>query len=706
MFLQIFCWLIFSFIFCNLAFANKPTTTLTVLKADNISGNKTNTKLTATGNVEAIRSPYSLKAEEAIYENKTISAFGQVVINNLEVGKVFAKQAEVADNFKTGVFSSANILFNDGSYIFSSQINRQENDITTLKNPIFSICPNPDIANNNKLAGKINNLITIKSNSATIDRLKNSFTAEQANFYFYKVPFLHIPYLKFPLPAKKRQSGFLPPSYSRNSNFGFGLKLPYYLDISPSSDLTIYPTYYFDSQQILFDNQLRQITTYGKYQANLELANNNVKSFNDRVVIDRTGKNIRWNIYGKGDFDFTHNTGITFDGNYISDRNFLRDYHFNYLPYTSSSLTANYINKNTYFGIKTIKFQELENANLENSAPFVLPKIEFFTKAKPFFAKEQIAIAIDTTSINRREGLQYSRLSASPQVKLPFNLAGNLFEFSTKLTNDFYWLSDSFNEISQTNRSNFKTENSFTWSLPLRKELQKNTITLEPIVKIVTSSFKTSNNKIINQDSNNSEITIGNLFINNRIAGFDRNEAGKRISYGIKASSFGQRELDLILGQSFLLSNKEQDIAIRGFNNSNKSNIVGQIGMAKNKYFNFTYNFQLQESDLRNDINQLNTYVNYQKFFLNNEFLLIRKTITNQNKISQFSTNLGFSHKKWRYQVNFIEDLVQKRIIQRGFSIINNGCCVDFGFSIAESNQSNLTKPQRTFNLSIAFKNL
>ncbi len=188
MFLRIFCWLIFNFIFCNLAFANKTKPILTILKADNISGNKTNTKLTATGNVEAIRPPYSLKAKEAIYENKTISAFGEVVINNLEVGKVFAKQAEVADNFKTGIFSSANILFNDGSYIFSSQINRQENDITTLKNPIFSICPNPDIALNNQLAGKIANLITIKSNSASIDRLKNSFTAEQVNFYFYKIP--------------------------------------------------------------------------------------------------------------------------------------------------------------------------------------------------------------------------------------------------------------------------------------------------------------------------------------------------------------------------------------------------------------------------------------------------------------------------------------------------------------------------------------
>ena len=128
--------------------------------------------------------------------------------------------------------------------------------------------------------------------------------------------------------------------------------------------------------------------------------------------------------------------------------------------------------------------------------------------------------------------------------------------------------------------------------------------------------------------------------------------------------------------------------------------------LPKNKYFNFTYNFQLQESSLRNDVNQLNTYLNYQNFFFNNEFLLIRKNTTNQNKISQFNTVVGFQRKRCQFQINFIEDLVQKRVIQRGVSVINNGCCIDFGFSMIESNQSNLVKPQRTFNLSIAFKNL
>ena len=101
------CLLIFNLVFSSVVFAGNKNSNRTILKANSIVGNKNSKKLTATGNVEAINPPYSLKADDAEYENKTISAFGKVIINNLEAGKVFAKQAKVSDDFKTGVFDSA-----------------------------------------------------------------------------------------------------------------------------------------------------------------------------------------------------------------------------------------------------------------------------------------------------------------------------------------------------------------------------------------------------------------------------------------------------------------------------------------------------------------------------------------------------------------------------------------------------------------------
>ena len=48
-------------------------------------------------------------------------------------------------------------------------------------------------------------------------------------------------------------------------------------------------------------------------------------------------------------------------------------------------------------------------------------------------------------------------------------------------------------------------------------------------------------------------------------------------------------------------------------------------------------------------------------------------------------------------QVN--NDFIKKRNIRRGLEILREGCCGDFSFSVIENNQSELKKPQKTFNL-------
>ena len=85
------------------------------------------------------------------------------------------------------------------------------------------------------------------------------------------------------------------------------------------------------------------------------------------------------------------------DGNnvsesYVSDRNFLRDYHFNYLAYTVSKINADFINKRNYFGIKSIRFQELESANHEKNSPLILPSINSHFETKPLFFKEKLIL--------------------------------------------------------------------------------------------------------------------------------------------------------------------------------------------------------------------------------------------------------------------------------------------------------------------------
>jgi LPS-assembly protein len=686
-----------------------------VLKAKIVSGDQIKGEINANGNVEISKDSNIIYADEASYNKNTkiIKAFGNVKIKNLEIGYVLSPKIEIKDDFSVGDFFDARVFFVDGSYLFSKKMSRLSKEKTSLKKSIFSICPNEEIVKDNSKAGSIFDFATISSTTSTINREDNNFSSWNSVVKLYKIPVLYIPYIQIPLPTKKRQSGLLQPSYTKNSNFGLGIKTPYFIDIAKNKDLTITPTYYVNSQQIIVNNGWRHFTKFGSYNLNLELANNKIKSTMDKTVINRSKKNIRWEIEGKGNFDFNKDFGLDFSLQTVADRNYLRDYGFNYLAYTTSKINADYINKRNYFGIKSIRFQELESASKERNSPLILPSISSHFETKPLFFKEKLILDANFTSITRLEGLQYRRGSLTPQFKIPFNLKGNLFEFSTKFQGDLYSLNDkdlivAEPRIYQANQSNLKSEFSFNWRLPIRNKSKKNTLTIEPIINFVMSDFKAKNSLIPLEDSVNSELTFSNLFINDRISGFDRNEAGKRVSYGFKSSFFNKYgEFDFTAGQAFIIKNKRQDVVIRGFADNNKSNIVGIASYKGKKYFSISYSFQLDQASYRNDINQVVANFNYKKFNLGADYLLMRKTLNSPIKKEQATISSSIElPKKWKIKILTTRDFVQKRNIRRGVEILREGCCSDFGFSVIENNQSNLTKPQKTFNLNFTFKNL
>ncbi len=65
---------------------------------------------------------------------------------------------------------------------------------------------------------------------------------EHATFRIKDVPVLYTPWMMLPV-KRTRQTGFLFPSISSSDRDGFGVNLPFFLNLSPSSDLTIYPEY-------------------------------------------------------------------------------------------------------------------------------------------------------------------------------------------------------------------------------------------------------------------------------------------------------------------------------------------------------------------------------------------------------------------------------------------------------------------------------
>ena len=114
------------------AFSQDKSDLPVVLKALTIEGDKLNQQLIAKGNVEVSKGLSVVYADQITYNkfSKSISALGNLKIKNLEVGFIRGTNAEFADDFSWGNFYDSRLFFNDGSYLFSKKIIR-ENPLKT-----------------------------------------------------------------------------------------------------------------------------------------------------------------------------------------------------------------------------------------------------------------------------------------------------------------------------------------------------------------------------------------------------------------------------------------------------------------------------------------------------------------------------------------------------------------------------------------------
>ncbi|MBD1552104.1 LPS-assembly protein LptD [Pseudomonas typographi] len=105
---------------------------------------------------------------------------------------------------------------------------RAEDAIIRLKDGTYTSCE------------PSSNAWMVKGNNITLNPATGFGTATNATLRVKDVPIFYTPYIYFPIDDR-RQSGFLPPSFSTSSDNGFTLVTPYYFNLAPNYDATLYP---------------------------------------------------------------------------------------------------------------------------------------------------------------------------------------------------------------------------------------------------------------------------------------------------------------------------------------------------------------------------------------------------------------------------------------------------------------------------------
>ncbi|WP_447588775.1 LPS-assembly protein LptD [Aquipseudomonas campi] len=104
----------------------------------------------------------------------------------------------------------------------------------------------------------------LKGNNIKLNPATGFGTATNVTLRVKDIPVFYTPYIYFPIDDR-RQSGFLTPSISSSSDTGFLLATPYYFNLAPNYDATLYPTM-MTKRGLLLEGQFRYLTKSGEGQ--------------------------------------------------------------------------------------------------------------------------------------------------------------------------------------------------------------------------------------------------------------------------------------------------------------------------------------------------------------------------------------------------------------------------------------------------------
>ncbi len=179
---------------------------------------------------------------------------------------------------------------------------------------------------------------------------------KHATFRIKGVPVLYTPYMI--LPAKRqRQTGFLFPSMSYSDRDGFGVELPFFINLSPSSDLTLYP-YFMAERGVMLGAEFRYVVDtndkgmiMGNYLSD-ELSDPSETEYYTETGYVHTNQSRYW-VRAKADQDIGEWIS-RLDIDLVSDQEYLREFD----------------SGNTGFDTSYDRFQEIFGRSFENDTDF------------------------------------------------------------------------------------------------------------------------------------------------------------------------------------------------------------------------------------------------------------------------------------------------------------------------------------------------
>lgn len=505
------------------------------LVANSVTYDTNTGKVTADGAVEVYYGNRTLTADRLVYDSRTdrLEASGNIILRDPSGATVYADIAELDSQLRDGIVRGARGVIAGGTARLSAvEARRFDGRFNALSRAVYSPC---DVCEEDPTP-----LWRIRARRIIHDEEERIIHYEDATFDVLGVPVAWLPYFQHPDPTVRRATGFLAPDFFSSTNYGYGVRIPFYVVIDDQSDFTFTP--FLTTEEIPIGiAEYRRVFESGALSIAGSVA-----------VSDFTGETeLHGHIDTQGLFAITDDFNAGWDITTTSDDAYLRFFDFSDEDRLTSELFVESYSENAFLDVAAVRFQSLRDSEPAGQIPVVLPVFEARYEIEDPLLGGRFGLTTAGASLIRNSGRDTSRLSfgADWERTTVTSFGMELRAFASARLDLFRTIDDP--AFTEDLVARFAPQGGLEARYPFIYTQEAGpTHILVPIAQFVVAPYGTNDAGIPNEDSLVVEFDETNLFDDSRFPGFDAIEEGPRINLGLRYELIGDAySLDAALGR-------------------------------------------------------------------------------------------------------------------------------------------------------------
>ncbi|QEW21133.1 Organic solvent tolerance protein [Marinibacterium anthonyi] len=473
-------------------------------------------KLVAEGQVEAYQGATRLTASRIEYDQAsgTLTIEGPIRIEDDQGVIILASAAELDDQLKDGLLTGARLVFNEQVQLAATQMTRAGGRYTQLLKTAVTSCK---VCDDGKPP-----LWSIRARKVIHDEQEKQLYFEDAQLRVMDVPIFYLPRLRLPDPTLKRARGFLIPEIQTTSQLGTGIKVPYFVPIGDSADVTLTP--YWSPNTRTLDFRYRQAFWNG----NVEFEGAVTR---DTLLPDEW----RGYLFGNGSFDLKNRFRLDFDVSMASDDAYLKEYGISDADRLRREIELSRSDRDSFFGASAVNFTSLRDSEDAALQPTSMLDVRYQRRSYPSWLGGELRTTLVGHSHARESdediiGRDMTRTTAEMMYLHSYFLPNGLrTDLRAGVAGDLFFIRQ--DSTQNDTEAVLTPQTALTLRYPMIKQTAGGSHLLEPIVQVAWSDV--TGDDVPNDESNLVEFDDGNLLALSRFPSDDQREDGLVFAYGL-----------------------------------------------------------------------------------------------------------------------------------------------------------------------------